>query len=919
MKTIKTLALLLLTATGLLAQPNPDNMFIDGYVTDASGNAVANQQVCVYYNSSNPALPSDSLCTNTDSIGYYFLPIQNGSLTGPNVDFNVFTYDPCSQQLLTQTRSNYQGTIDTANVNFHVCLNGTGCNGLTPLISTTSNWSNNQWVIIFTAGATGGTPAYTYQWGGVMANQTGPTVTYLAAPNQVFDICLTVADANGCTATTCDTVYSGGSQNPCTASIQVDSSLLGISLTASSTGVAPFTYLWNSGDTTAQISGLAPDSVYCVTVTDANGCMATDCYTNANSIGCSAYIQATTDSFGITTFVASSNGTAPFTYSWSTGQITQSIMAEVAGVYCVEVIDANGCSATACDTIPQPNSNGCSVQISSSQNPVDPYTYLLSASSSGVAPFTYLWDNGDTTQTVTYSFNQQGIFGACVTVTDATGCTATDCDTLVVDTNSTGNCTAGFYYYSSSNPNNPIVEGEAVNFYFSGSLANTNFYSWSVQGMGASLYSYNMNPVFTFPAAGTYQVCVTVYDSLINCSDTQCMTVWVDSSTFSGCDASFISSGQTPIGYTFTANVQDSSLYYYWTIDNQFAGNGSSLYSPGFTNGVHTICLNLIDSLNMCSDQQCQTITVGSNNCYGYISGQVYAGSSNQPLDLGVVYLITYDSLTNQLTAVDSMVVDSGNYYFFGPLACGNYLVKAAASQGSQYFSNHIPTYYGNSPFWGFAQTVSLAQANSQVAADITLIAANNPGGSGFIGGDVTQGANKTDEGDPLAGMEVLLFTENGDAVAHTVTDASGTFSFSDLGYGTYQVYVEVLGVQTIPAVVTIGENEPSVNDVHILASETLISTGIEAFNFDGAISEVYPNPVADRAYIGFNLPSEVMVDISILDLTGRTISTESVAIAGGENKFTISTDKLNSGYYFLNIQDVDGNFSVTRKFMRVD
>jgi hypothetical protein len=414
-------------------------------------------------------------------------------------------------------------------------------------------------------------------------------------------------------------------------------------------------------------------------------------------------------------------------------------------------------------------------------------------------------------------------------------------------------------------------------------------------------------------------VCLTIVNADQSCQQTYCDTVVVGNSGNGNCSAAFSSSGPTPIGYTFSAQTQSNNLNYYWTLDNQYLGDGFEAYAPGLANGVHTVCLTVVDSLNNCSDTQCSTFTVGSNNCYGYISGQLYAGSNNQPLDEGVVYLITYDANTNMLTAVDSMVVDSGNYYFFGPLACGDYLIKAAAYPGSQYYSNHIPTYYGNSPFWAFAQTISIGQANIQVTSDVTLIAANNPGGPGFIGGDVTQGANKMDPGDPVGGMQVNLFDMNGNAIAYTYTDANGEFGFENLAYGTYQVYVEQLGVQTIPAIVTISATDPSANDVHILASETLITTGINEFDFEGAISNVYPNPVTDGAAINFNLEAEVLFDISVVDLAGRTVSTETVSVASGENTLRINAEGLTEGYYFLNIQDVDGAFSVTRKFMRVD
>lgn len=913
MKMMKTLALLLLTATGLLAQPNPDNMFIDGYVTDGSGNAVANQQVCVYYNSSNPALPSDSLCTNTDSSGYYFLPIQNGSLTGPNVDFNVFTFDPCSQQILTETRSNYQGTIDTANVNFHVCLNGNGCS---VQISSSQN-PVDPYSYMLSASSSGVAP-FTYLWDN---GDTTQTTTYAFNQQGIFGACVTVTDASGCTATDCDTLvvdttstgncsagfYYSNNSNPNSPIVAGDSVSFYFSGTLSNTNY----YVW-----TVQPNGLTsyqqnpvfnfPSSgnyQVCVEVYDSlSNCSDTQCASvvvqsvNAN---CGGYIvvNGTPGSLPVT-LVINSTGVGPFIYQWNTGDTTSVITASSSGTYCVDVTDATGCTFSQCANIVGPS--GCNASFTSS-GPTPNWDYTFTADTQNLG-FDYNWTVDNITVATVYDLQLSGLSNGshdvCLTVSDSlTGCSAIECQTIIVG------CSASF------TASGPDQNGD---YTFTPDIQNIGWdYSWASDNQSVSSVSIFQTQF----SNGVHEVCLTITDSLNNCTDTQCQTITV------GCNASFTTSGPDSLnGYTFTSDQQWLGLDYDWTVDNVSVSTVYDAQVSNLTNGMHYVCLTVTDSAQGCSASQCDTVVVGgNNNCFGYISGQIYAGTTNQPLDLGVVYLITHDTSTNQLAVVDSMLIDSGNYYFFGPLDCGDYLVKAAAYQGSQYYANHIPTYYGNSPFWGFAQTVSLNQQNTQTTADIMLIAANNPGGPGFIGGDVTQGANKMDPGDPLAGMEVLLFNLNGGAITYAYTDQNGNFGFSNLAWGTYQVYVEVLGVQTIPAIVTIGPDQPSVDDVHIFVTEELVSTGIEEFNFDGAISEVYPNPVGDDASIGFNLPSAVIIDISILDLTGRTISTESVAIAGGESKLTIRTDRLNSGYYFLNIQDVDGNFSVTRKFMRVD
>jgi PKD repeat protein len=856
MKTLKTLSLLLLMAFGAMAQPNPSNMFISGYVVDGNGLAQSDHHVCVEWVSNSPSLPSDSICTTTNANGYYYLDVPNGSLTGPNVNFTVTTYDPCSFLPLTQTVSNNQGTVDQATVSFAICANTGGCD-----VSLTSTQNpNDTSSYTFVATATGVSP-FSYDWDN---GQTGSSATYSFTQEGVYGVCVTITDATGCTSWNCDTIVIGGN-NPC--NLQVT-----ITTTVDST----------------------PNGVFWV---------------------CTA-----------------SGGFA--SYQWSNGATGQTITLQNVGpngdVICLTVADANGCTATACDTLLPFNGAACEAAF---WYPGSPSGVLEVGNSVELAFTGVANNNSDITWTISggglvfTAYGTNPVFQIpptlipvngiavqiCVTVDDpATGCSDSYCENVlaVVDSTGGGGCQSYFTWYPDSVLGSPLP-----GIWFTDASQGGASYFWD---FGDNSISTEQNPIHLYTGTGTYTVCLTIVSADQSCTDTYCETVYVGGNS-NGCDASFSNSGPTPIGYTFTANTQDPNLYYEWYIDGQYVGNGSEAYSPGFANGVHTVCLTIIDSLLMCSDNQCITISVGVNNCYGYISGQVFAGSSNQPLDEGVVYLITYDELTGQLTAVDSMVIDSSNYFFFGPVACGSYLIKAAAYPGSQYYNSYIPTYYGNSPFWGFAETVTIAQVNTQVLVDVTLIASNNPGGPGFIGGDVAQGANKMDEGDPLANMQVMLFDLSGTALACTYTDGNGQFGFDNLPYGTYQVYVEVLGVQTIPAIVTISANEPSVTDVHILASESLISTGIAEFDFEGAIGQVYPNPAAQDANVALNLFEGAMVDVSISDLTGRRISTLAVSISAGENNLKLNVADLKAGYYFLNIQEVEGKFSITRKFMRVD
>ena len=141
----------------------------------------------------------------------------------------------------------------------------------------------------------------------------------------------------------CDLSVSVNTQNAiCTASN-------GMAQLTATGGVAPFTYDWSTGDVTATVTNL-PVGTVTVTITDATGCSATidveigqdmsdiDVNVETVNITCGSVDgQATATATG---------GTAPYTYAWSTGDVTATVTGLPAGVFTVTVTDVNGCVET---------------------------------------------------------------------------------------------------------------------------------------------------------------------------------------------------------------------------------------------------------------------------------------------------------------------------------------------------------------------------------------------------------------------------------------------------------------------------------------------------------------------------------------------------------------------------------------------
>jgi hypothetical protein len=152
-------------------------------------------------------------------------------------------------------------------------------------------------------------------------------------------------------------VIGTGTSNPCAnfaASITTTASSAVMSGTASvvvTGGVAPYTYLWSNGATSANLTNLAAGSYSCV-VTSSNGCVytATGVVQGANTNPCANFLVSVSTQNstsiapcnGVATAVTS-GGTAPYTYLWNTGASTPSVSSSCPGMYACVVTDASNC------------------------------------------------------------------------------------------------------------------------------------------------------------------------------------------------------------------------------------------------------------------------------------------------------------------------------------------------------------------------------------------------------------------------------------------------------------------------------------------------------------------------------------------------------------------------------------------------
>lgn len=197
----------------------------------------------------------------------------------------------------------------------------------------------------------GGSMPYTYSWmpmGG--SSDTATKLTAGVYTLMVTDPCNDTAMVN-ITLTEPPAILVGASQ---IGHIQCYSYPTGVAhaVAIGGWGYGTYTYTWNNGATTDTATGLKAIT-YTVTVSDSSGCMDSTAITITQPpvLKIKSYTTTDTGNCNGMAWLNVSGGTMPYSYLWSDGTTTDSIMDYCAGTYCATVTDSHGCVNYDCATI----------------------------------------------------------------------------------------------------------------------------------------------------------------------------------------------------------------------------------------------------------------------------------------------------------------------------------------------------------------------------------------------------------------------------------------------------------------------------------------------------------------------------------------------------------------------------------------
>lgn len=340
-----------------------------------------------------------------------------------------------------------------------------------------------------------GTPPYTVNW------PTIPSTNTIVANLCSGTYAAQVTDATGCITNQTVNIAQPTqiTSNGVVSNVACNGALTGSINFSPSGGTPGYTFNWSpAGGNVEDPTGLSSGS-YTVNFMDANNCPATNSFVinqplplilsfNKKDVLCND--GTCTGAVGVNV----TGGTAPYNYTWTpvgtfAGSTLDTIINLCTGIYSVNVIDANGCSASGTISIGVPAVLTSTITSKNlTCNGVCNGSAIINASG-GTAPFSYSYTPGTPTQTIS---------GLCVgnysgTVTDANGCVVTGAFSISQPLPITITTTV-------SNPScNGTASGSVVT---SVSGGNPNYsFNWSPSGGSVQ------NP--TGLSAGIYTVIVT--------------------------------------------------------------------------------------------------------------------------------------------------------------------------------------------------------------------------------------------------------------------------------------------------------------------------------------------------------------------------------------------------------------------------
>ncbi|MBN1338878.1 MAG: PKD domain-containing protein [Bacteroidales bacterium] len=530
----------------------------------------------------------------------------------------------------------------------------------------------------------------------------------------------------------------------------------------------------------------------------------------------------------------------------------------------------------------------------------------------------WIWDFGDnftgSGQAVQHIYNP-GINDSvqvCLTtfmMNPATGdsCIAVSCQSILVGY--PVNCEAHFDFF--------VDPGQPLTVLFS-DLSVGNLLSW-YWDFGDGSFSWEQNPVHTYPSPGSYEVCLTVegYVAGALCTSTFCLDVFLDIPLFADFAYALDTLGNGQRKYYFTDLSTGNPDTWHWNFgDGNTSFDSDPVHQYEFS-GEYSVCLEVSGTWpggQIFTDTRCLLLEAPDYYDFG---GAVFAGDYpiNNPIhegDTGVAFL--YRCYSDDIYPDDTVVFSDYGYYWFTQKREGHYLIKAELTQGSTHYNDYLPSYYGGQVNWQEAVSFSLVDSGS-FAVNLSLVPVFNIGtGPGMISGAVIEETMKS-----FGSADVRLYDQQNRPVRHHESGEEGYFIFEQLPMGSYMLYAEATAFHCTPVYITLDEDNPqSENNQVFITNENVSAVSLPATERN-IRAEVFPNPFGDFITLTVFTESSGNYEACMYNMEGRVTLQMILRCMPGENKFFADARKVSEGLYFISISPASGEWKMTRKVVKMN
>ncbi|MBW8050117.1 MAG: T9SS type A sorting domain-containing protein [Cytophagales bacterium] len=715
----------------------------------------------------------------------------------------------------------------------------------------------------------GGVAPYTFIW------STGATTEDITSlvPGTYS---VTVIDSNGCTVSDAVTIsgFATITVSFTTTGALCNGQCDGSATVTASGGTPPYTYLWSDGQTDSTAANLCAGT-YNIIVTDANACEAT----GSVNVSEPAPLTLTMTTFDATcgnsdgiAIVSASGGIAPYEYSWSSGDTTETDSALAAGINYVIVTDTNGCIAYGVAAISNTTPTITLNSVVNLNCSADADGSIDISVSGGLLPYTFLWSNGGTTEDIS------GLIGGIyeVTVADSTGCIATQSITVSAPAPLTLSVTEVDASCNGSDGSATVnVSGGTPPYSYFWSTFGTDS---SQSGLAAGIYLVNV-----FDANG----CFNSITAVISNAGGPVITLNLQTNTSCG----------SPSGGAIDINVTGGALPYTY------------LWSNGLTT----------QDINNLTDTSYNVIITDSNGCIGTASFSI---SQKLPLSQAIC-IVTVDSATgkNLIVWEKNPGPSFYNIYKEGTAANVYFLLASVPYDSVSTFLDILADPKQRS--WRYKITAVDSCGNESALSQLhkTMHLTMNLGLGGVINliWDHYEGFN-------FGTYYIYRGTLALPSLDSIYAIASNNHSWTDLNPPvTPELFYQVAAVhptECSPTFLTLGAlgtpDQKKVlvyNSARSNVSNRLVPTGIPNLRgFQNLVSfNVYPNPYMGKTEITWFLNKKANVSLEVYNILGKKIeilvNEEQIS---GKHRYSFSAKGLGytSGVYVLKLIVDDGVYT---------